>query len=190
MATPKTVSGPVIDPPQEEFDVPHATGPFSPQERVQVARWIGQGVPRNEIARRTGRGVATISRVAEAEGLTFNRADMMGPALAAQGFDMRRRRQAQQAKIHDRIDEMLEEMAGPGTIYFPDYKNGRSIKVKTDRVTPENKRNLSVSIGIMIDKAIDYERLDAPQEGRQAIIALVDTLRLSVKLEGEKTSGG
>lgn len=176
------IEGEVIDPDDEpkEIEIVHGTGSFSPEEREQVVRWIGQGVTRNEISRRTGRGVATITRIAQAEGLSFSGAEMMRPALERQGLDLRARRLALADGLLDDARRLREQLFKPSMIYWPDYKTGGVIKQKIKEPTAADKRNLMTAIGIAVDKVAELERLDTPQEGKLAVIALVDNLRIQV----------
>ncbi len=175
----KAVEGEVIDPPVE-IEIRQGSGPFSPEERAQVVRWIGQGVSRNEISRRTGRGVATITRVAKAEGLTFGAAEMMRPALEAQGLTLRARRLALAERLLEDAHRLREQLWRPSMIVQLNYKTGEFVTKKIKEPTAGDKRNLMTAVGIAVDKVAELERLDAPQEGKQAIIALVDNLRIQV----------
>ena len=176
------VEGEVIDPPKE-IAIAFGSGPFSPEEREQVVRWIKAGLSRNEIKRRTGRGGATITRIAQDNELTFSPAEMMRPALEAQGLNMRARRLALAEKLLEKAHRLTEELDKPGMLYFPDYKNSAAIRVKIKRLQPDQVRNLMTAIGIAVDKVAELERLDTPQEGKTAILALVDNLRLNVAKE-------
>ena len=183
------VEGEVIDPPTEITIVPQA-GPFSPEERAQVVEWIKAGVSRNEIKRRTGRGGATITRIAQDNGLTFSPAEMMRPALEAQALDKKAKRIKLAELLLDDAFKLREQLFKPTTIYFFDYKSGKVYKQKIKEPQPKDKRDLATSIGILVDKVAGLEALDRPQEGRQAIVTLVDNLRLQVAKEIHNDSQG
>src|SRR5260221_6135716 len=68
------------EPGEHDIDVEPGTGPFSPDERRQVVKWIAAGHSRNQLVKRTGRGGATITRIAQAAGLKFTGAQMLTTA--------------------------------------------------------------------------------------------------------------
>lgn len=170
----------------KDIEVRPGVGAFAPDERAQVIKWIARGMSRNEIARRTGRGVATITRIAQAEGLTFNRTEMMGPALEAQGITLRARRMALAEALLNDAHRLRKQLWEPSMIVQLNYKTGVFVKQKIKEPTAGDKRNLMTALGIAVDKIAELERLDAPQEGKQAIIALVDTLRISLSRDEPK----
>lgn len=66
-------------------------GPVRNDERARVRELHADGKSRNEIARELGRGVATITRIAKAEGLDFDR-EQTKQAVAAKRLDSKARR--------------------------------------------------------------------------------------------------
>ncbi len=177
------IDGDLIDPPSREVEIRPGPGPFSPEERAQVVRWIEEGHSRNEIVRRTGRGNATITRIAQAHGLTFKRSDTMTAALEAGYIDKRAKRLALAEKLLTAAHRLTDQLFAPTQLIQLNNRTGEFVKLRIKEPTPQMKRDLMTSIGIATDKIADLERLDAPQEGKQAIIALVDTLRIQVTRE-------
>jgi hypothetical protein len=174
--------GEVIDPPAEvpDIEIRPGSGMFAPDERAQVIKWIARGVSRNQIARQTGRGVATITRIAQAEGLSFSRADMMGPALEAQSLSLRTRRLELRDKLLEDTHRLREQLWKPSKLVQLNYKSGEFVSIRLKEPQFADKRNIATAIGIFVDKLAILESLDAPQENKQAIIALLDNVRIQV----------
>ena len=177
------VEGEVIDPPAdtEDIEIRPQAGPFAPDERLQVIRWISRGTySRNQIAKKTGRGVATITRLAQAEGLSFSRADMMGPAHEAISLSLRTRRLELRDKLLEDTHRLREQLWKQTKLIQLNYKSGEFVSIRLKEPTFADKRNIATAIGIFVDKLAILESLDAPQENKQAIIALLDNVRIQV----------
>lgn len=174
---PAEAAGPRPDDPEVEI-IP-ATGPFSPEEEGQVVRWIGQGVNRNEIARRTGRGKATVTRVAQRHGLTFAPSDIAKVARERLASDNRARRVELGRLLLEDAHKMREQLWRPTEYLFAMQKTGEVVREKLREPHPGDKRNLMTAIGIAVTKIAELEALDTPNEGKEAIISLVDQLRVT-----------
>lgn len=175
------LEGEVIDPPVEDIEIVPRVGPFSPDERAQVIRWIARGThSRNQIAKLTGRGVATITRIAQAEGLSFNRADVLGPAHEAASLSLRTRRLELRDKLLEDTHRLREQLWKPTKLVQLNFKTGQFVSIKIKEPQFADKRNIATAIGIFVDKLAVLEQLDAPQENKQAIIALLDNVRIQV----------
>jgi hypothetical protein len=158
-------------------------GPFAPDEREQVIVLIKRGVARNEIARRTGRDGSTITRVAQVAGLAFDRGRVTAPARAAAASDLSLRRLAIGAKMADHLERLVDELHKPLTIRRINTRTGASEIVKLPQPDPAMKRDLAIAAGILADKLGHILTVNAPQEGRAAIIGLFESLKLTVAAE-------
>jgi hypothetical protein len=163
-----------------DIEIRPGSGAFAPDERAQVIKWITRGVSRNQIARLTGRGVATITRIAQAEGLSFSRADMMGPAHEAISLSLRTRRLELRDKLLEDTHRLREQLWKQTKLIQLNYKSGEFVSIRLKEPTFADKRNIATAIGIFVDKLAILESLDAPQENKQAIIALLDNVRIQV----------
>jgi transposase-like protein len=179
------LTGELLAPPAvPEIEIVPQNGPFSPEERAQVVRWIEGGMSRNEIVRRTGRGNATITRIAQAHGLKFDRGgDLMTAALEASYIDKRAKRLALSEKLLEDAHRLRQQLWSPTTLVQLNNRTGEFARTKLKEPTFADKRNIMTAIGIAVDKVAELERLDAPQEGKQAVITLVDLLRIRVSQE-------
>ena len=185
------LDGELIDPDRAEIDVPYGKGPFSPEETAQIGRWIAKGVSRNELVRRTGRANATLTRLAQANGWEYNRTRALSSALASRVMDFRTERQDLKEKLLNDARRLREQLWRPTELVMLNNRTGEFARTILTEPNFADKRNIMTAIGIAVDKVTDLERLDAPQEGRQAIITLVDSLRLTVKLDkGEALTDG
>lgn len=170
----------MIETPDEpaEPQIVKRPGPFAPDEEGHVVVLIQRGVARNAIARLTGRDGSTITRIAKKAGLSFDRAGMTAPARAAQASDLSLRRLAIAAKMADHLERLVDELHKPLTVRRINSRTGAAEAVKLPEPDPAAKRDLAISIGILSDKIGNILTVNAPQEGRAAIIALVEALRL------------
>ena len=91
-------------------------GPVQPEERARVEGLIRDGVPRNEIARRTGLGAATVSRIADAAGLTFDRS-ATAEATRARVLDLADARTRLIAGAVRNAEEALQSVWGAVLVY-------------------------------------------------------------------------
>ena len=183
------LEGELIQPASYEIEVPFGKGPFSPEEKEQVCRWIRAGASRNSLMRRTGRGAATISRLAAAAGLTFKGNDVYDPADEVKHLNARAKRLDLRDKLLEDAHRLRVQLWKPTTLVQLNNRTGEFARTRLHEPTFADKRNIMTAIGIAVDKVADLERLDAPQEGKQAIIALVDLIRLQVPkqaLESER----
>lgn len=76
--------------------------PVQDAVRVRAIELIKQGIPRNAIAREVMIAPSSVSRIAEAAGLSFDRATSTASATAARQADLKRRRL-------DLIDELFSK---------------------------------------------------------------------------------
>jgi hypothetical protein len=162
-----------------ELQIIKRPGPFASEERDQVIVLIKRGVPRNEIARRTGRDGSTITRVAKLAGLSFERGLVTAPARAARASDLSLRRLALAAKMADQLDRLIDELHKPLTIRRINTRTGKVETMTMSQPDPAAKRDLAIAIGILSDKLGNILTVNAPTEGRAAIIALFEHLRLA-----------
>jgi hypothetical protein len=183
----------LTDPDVEPAEVaePHFVkrpGPFAPDERDQVIALIKRGVARNAIARLTGRDGSTITRLAQQAGLAFDRGRVTAPARAAAASDLSLRRLALAAKMADHLDKLIDELHKPLTVRRINTRTGASEVTKLPQPDPAAKRDLAIAIGILSDKIGNVLTTVAPMEGRAAIVALYESLKLAVAAEDDPSA--
>ena len=179
------LTGDLIDPEDEEINIRRGKGPFSPDEERQIGRWIAANVARNEIVRRTGRANGTISRLAKKNGWEFNRTKAMVPALIARTGDLRAKRLDLKEKLLDDSLRLRAQLWEPCELVMLNNRTGEFARTMLGEPNFADKRNIMTAVGIAVDKHADLERVDAPQDGKNAIIELATIMRLTVPLDAE-----
>jgi hypothetical protein len=164
----------------DEIQFEKRPGPLSPDDREKVIVLIKRGIPRNEIARQSGRDGSTITRIAQQAGLAFDRARATAPARAAAASDLALRRLALAHKMADHLDKLIDELHKPLSIRRINTRNGVLEVTKLPEPDPAGKRDLAFAIGVLSDKIGHVLTTNAPQEGRAAIIALYESIKLAV----------
>jgi hypothetical protein len=152
-------------------------GAFSPGEKALVLALIRSGTPRNELARKTGRNGSTITRLAQAEGLSFDRGRVTAPAREARASDLSLRRLAIAQKMADHLERLIDELHSPLNVRRINTRSGEVQVLKLREPDPAGKRDLAIAAGIISDKLSAILSVVAPQEGRAAVIALVAMLK-------------
>jgi hypothetical protein len=160
-----------------ELQIVPRPGPFAPDEEAQVVVLINRGTPRNEIARQTGRDPSTVSRLAKRHGLNFDRSITTAPARAAAASDLSLRRLAIAVKMADQLERIVDDMGRPLTIARVNSRTGKLEVTKLPRPDAAAQRDMALAAGILFDKVSHTLTVNAPQEGRAAVIALVEILR-------------
>lgn len=160
-------------------------GPLPPDDRERVIALIKRGVARNEIARMTGRDGSTITRLAQQAGLSFDRGRVTAPARAAKASDLALRRLALAHKMADHLDKLIDELHKPQTIHRINTRTGATEVMKRVEPDPASKRDLAIACGILADKISHVLTTNAPQEGRVAVIALFEHMKLTVAVEDD-----
>lgn len=87
-----------------------ASGPVTEQERQQIRRLHGEGLTRNDIARRIGRSPGTITNVARRLGLTFERGQEVVAATEARRLDLAARRVALAESFHQDAERLRAQL--------------------------------------------------------------------------------
>jgi hypothetical protein len=174
----------------EELAISPGKGPFSPEEKVELARAINAHVSCNELARRTGRSSSTISRFARDNGLTFDRATQTLPAREAQSSDLATRRLNLAAQLVAPIQKLIADLNQPQTVRKVNSRTGETI---TYRAMPDAtaKRNIAAAISFLFTPL--NAALASPLnsgEGRGAIIEMLTVIRSQAASENTEIIEG
>lgn len=125
--------------------------PVQPKTRTKIIALIRQEVARNEIARRCGVSTATVSRIARAEGLTFDRSQTKA-ATAAQTVDLTAARLRLAEKMTARAERMLDDLDGEYLVYNFGGKDNTYNERVLAKPPVEVQRNAVTTAGIAFDK--------------------------------------
>lgn len=167
-------------------------------EREQIADAIRAGEARNEIARRFGRSPDTVSRIAAAAGLDFDRT-MTQNATAARKADTDARWEKLRGDLVVAAERLLGELEQPcveQVVKTLSGGTGMGSKVQIVKVTHAvppfvDKQRIMVSVGIAVDKVLAMDRAsegegDTPAKG--LLVDLIQSIRDEPDDEGDEAA--
>ena len=160
---------------------------LTPEQRAQVVEFARSGMTRNDIHRRTGVAAATITKLVNEAGLSFDRTSTKA-ATAAKKADMRARRAELAQLLLEDAHRLRAEMWEP--VEYVDHGGKDFVEVRWDMPTPSiiDKLKLVQAAGAAIGKHIDLERHDTDEAAGDARSMLADLGRaLGVKPADERT---
>lgn len=124
-----------------------STAPISDDDKAAILDLHAQGMSRNDIARQTGRGAATVTRVVHAAGLSFDRSATIHATRARQA-DLAEKRAQLELRYLERAAELLEQMDKPHIVYNIGGKDNIYTEHELDKPTTGDIRNLMQSASI------------------------------------------
>lgn len=163
--------------------------PVSDAERARIIATIEAGTSRNDTARKHKRSPGTITKIAHAAGLSFDRSATRAATEAKQA-DNRARRAGQAIAYLDKVDELFVEidavrarLHGPTIVFnFGGRDNDYNERLLdepdsgTVRALTSSIRDLMMSARAAHTTVLDMERTDQPQAGNGALEQLVDAI--------------
>lgn len=138
------------------------TNPVTDAERAEIRRLHAEGVGRNEIARRIGRGLRTISVQAAKMGLDFDRT-ATAVATQAKVTDSKARRAAIVERLYSRTERLLDQLdaADDGQFKFTTGTGQGIDTVTLDHVPGQEEKALAGAITQYTNQAVKLEAIDA-----------------------------
>lgn len=168
--------------------------PLTADERAGIVEAIRGGRQRNEIAREFGRAAGTITKIAQAEGLSFDRSATQ-VATEARRADNAAKRAELIAGMYDDARRLRTQMFAPAVerkaFVVSGGKDAGSmievIDIDLEQPTFADKRNIAVSVKVLVDGAKGLEAVDESGgiEAKGMLVRLVDGLRADPP-EGER----
>jgi transposase-like protein len=148
---------------------------LTPAERQRIIEAIKAGQPRNEIARETGRAPATVTLIAQEEGLSFDRADTKA-ATEARVTDIRARLAALADGLVADAERLRGQLFAPHVAFAFGGKDNEYNEHEIPEPTARDKQAIMTSIGIAVDKARQITAAEAPggEEARSLVRDLLD----------------
>lgn len=160
--------------------------PLTDDERQRIIDLVEQGVTRNEIARQLGRSGGTITSVAQAAGLTFDRSATK-TATRARRADLETQRLALAEELIGDARKLRQQLWEPAITkqvvtvgYGPGLSRPEEVVMRHDEPTFADKQRIMTSIGIATDKVLAISKHDvkADEGGEMTmLVGLVDSLR-------------
>lgn len=147
-----------------------ANRPLTDDDREAVRRLHAQGMSRNDIAREIGRSSSTVTKIATALGLSFDRA-ATAAATQARTADLAARRAALAEKLHDKAERLLAEIHAPHLYFDWGGKDHTFGKFQAPQPTAADKRALMGAVGLAVDRSLKLvpPRDDAAAESRSVL---------------------
>lgn len=139
----------------------------------KVVKLHGEGKSRNAIARELGIAFATVTKICQAAGLTFDRTATKA-AVEARQIDNRARRVALIDRAYTRAEHLYARLEAPTYTYRVVYKDDTQV-VTDDEPPATDERSLGSAIAGHLFAAGKLEQVDAG-ENTTATVSLLDTL--------------
>lgn len=153
--------------------------PIPDDVRAAILDDIRAGKPRNQIARDHNVSTGSVTNIAKANGLTFDRAATKD-ATQARKTDMAAERAIVSHLFLRRAREALEQMDQPHTVFNFGGKDNTYNEKHLDRPPTGDLRNLMVTAAMGLDKHLVRERFDSGEDANQVgslLGALLDGLQ-------------
>lgn len=161
----------------------------TPEEHARIVEAIRAGSTCRQIASDFQRSTSTISRIAKAEGLAFDRAQTRAATEAKQA-DNRARRAALAPVFLDRAEDALgkigaalDRMHGQTLVFNFGGRDNTYEEHLLDQPPDETLRSMAATVRDLMQTAktaqtavLDAERIDQPQAGHGALEELVDAI--------------
>jgi hypothetical protein len=156
-----------------------ANRPLTDADREQVRRLHAEGKTRNDIAREIGRSPSTVSKIAAALDLTFDR-EATAAATAARSADLAARRTAFAATLHDSAETLHAQLFAPCTVGAFGGKDNVWSQKRLDRPLFADQRQIMSSVSIALDKSL---KLVPPRDehGAADAVSMLDQLAAGIR---------
>lgn len=162
-----------------------AAKPVTDEERAAIREMHAQGVGRNEMCKRLGRGGRTISRVAAELGLSFDRSGSLAVATAVKKADAAERRARLQVNMLEAAEMLLEQMFQPARVYSFGGKENEYNERQHDEPPFRDKRDIASALTALVGSSTRLAEFDRGAGDTEQKSALVD-LQLQLKLAWEQ----
>jgi hypothetical protein len=140
-----------------------AARPIDAKDRAAVRRLHKQGKSRNDIARAIKRSPSTVSKIATALGLSFERGAEVVAATEARRIDLAARRVALAEALHQDAERLRTQLWEPCVHGAFGGKENVWSQVNLDRPLFADQRNILAATGTAIQQSLKLQ----PAEGRE-----------------------
>jgi hypothetical protein len=149
--------------------------PITAKDRKDVKRLHGKGMSRNDIARAIGRSPSTVSKLANEQGLTFDRAPQVEAATAVRKADLAARRTVMAERLHDAAERELSKLTAPTLYWDWGGKDHEFDTYEAAEPTAADRRAIMGIINTALDRSAKLvpPRDDAGAESRSVIGDLI-----------------
>ena len=167
-----------------------APRPVTDETRAEVGRLHADGLGRNAIARALDVPAATVSGIARALGLEFDR-EQTALALRARQIDLAAERATIKSMLLVRARDALEALDAPALVYSFGGKDNTYAERVLDAPPVADQRNLMTIAGIALTRYADLDRVDNGATGTAEAVGMLDRLSsaLTVAVESMTADG-
>lgn len=145
--------------------------PVTDEDRDQVRELHAEGLSRNEIARRIGRSGKTVSNIAKAAGLTFERGPEVAAATEARKVDAKARRAALALALLDDAERLRQQLWEGCQVHNFGGKDNTFETAWISEPTFRDKRDIITAVGVAVDRSVKLDAYDRADEQMSAIDA-------------------
>ncbi|MGI5178662.1 helix-turn-helix domain-containing protein [Dactylosporangium sp. CA-152071] len=149
--------------------------PVTDHDRDQVRALHAQGLSRNEIARQIGRSGKTVSNIAKAAGLTFERGPEVAAATEARKVDAKARRAALALALLDDAERLRKQLFAPCTVYSFGGRDNTFEQALIEEPSFRDKRDLMQAVSTAIDRSVKLDEYDSGANLGQ-VVSLLETI--------------
>lgn len=158
--------------------------PVTEAERIAVRELHAQGVSRNEMCKRLGRGGRTISRIAAELGLSFDRSGSLAVATEVKKADAAARRARLQVDMLEAAEKLLVQMFAPAKVYNFGGKDNVYEERAHDEPPFRDKRDIASALTALVGSSTrlaEFDRGAGDTEQQSALVDLMGTLKRAWK---------
>lgn len=155
-----------------------AARPVDDTDRRKVAELHAQGLSCAAIAREIGRARSTVSKIAAAAGLPFDRAQTRS-ATRAKVADAKARRAQLASDLLDDAQYLREKLRGPCYVYNFGGKDNTFSDAVAREPSPRDLREIMAAVGLAAERHERLVALDADQgldDGKAMLTDLAEAL--------------
>lgn len=154
--------------------------PIDDKDRAAVRRLHAKGSSRNDIARAIKRSPSTVSKIATALGLSFDRAAEVETATAVRKADLGARRVAFAERLQDIAEREADKMHAPTLYWEWGGKDHKYAEKTADEPIPADRRAIMSTIATAVDRSLKLvpPKDDGATESRSVIGDLMAGLAL------------
>lgn len=141
--------------------------PITAKDRERVRRLHAEGKTRNQIAREIGRSGSTVSKIAEALGLTFERGAEVLAATEARQADLAALRAGLALDLTRDAMRLREQLWQPARVFAFGGKDNEYAEEWHPEPPPADKRALLGAAGMAIDRSLKLAPIDSGGDADQ-----------------------
>ncbi|MFA9432929.1 MULTISPECIES: helix-turn-helix domain-containing protein [unclassified Egicoccus] len=136
--------------------------PLTDNERQRILELVQQGKSYGQVARETGRSQQTVGRIARAAGVAVDQSNLARVVRAqetrrAYGAEARAERLA---KLHGRIDRIIDRMGEPHTAFSFGGKDNDYNERRFDEPTSDALRQYAAAVAQLVRAEVDILKYD------------------------------